>query len=115
MQYRARAAIDIVFADRKLGATCADLQQSRKRWGQNATIVQRRLATLMAAETMADVVTVPGHFHALKGPRHGQYALNLWGPYRLVFEPLRVPPQHVADLRAILAVRILEIVDYHGH
>lgn len=84
----------------------------------NCRIVQRRLASLLAAETLADMLGVPGRCHALKGDRAGQYAVHLWEPYRLVFEPadllLDRTPVGGLDIKQVTAIRILEIVDYHG-
>jgi proteic killer suppression protein len=48
----------------------------------------------------------------------GQFALDLWGPYRLIFEPANDPvPKSTdrgVDREQVTEVRILEIVDYHG-
>jgi proteic killer suppression protein len=60
---------------------------------------------------------VPGNCHPLKADRAGQFAMRLWGPQRLVFEPAEDPvPLTVEgqlDLREIRLIRILDIEDYH--
>jgi len=61
---------------------------------------------------------VPGRCHALREDRAGQFALDLWGPYRLIFEPDNDPlPKKEdggIDIAKVTSVRILEIADYHG-
>jgi proteic killer suppression protein len=78
-----------------------------------------RLASLLAAENLVDMDKVPGHCHALTEDRAGQFALDLWGPYRLIFEPANDPVPRTSDQGIdrpqVTQVRILEIADYHGH
>jgi len=111
-------AIEITFADKKLRESCSMEAACRRRFGENCRILQRRLATLLAAETLADMSTVPGRCHALNADRSGQYAVQLWGPFRLVFEPDHSPmpldPHGGIDISQVTKIRILEIVDYHG-
>lgn len=76
-------------------------------------VLRRRLAVLRAAPTLADVRGTPGRLHALGADRAGQYALDLRGPSRLVFEPLAGDGTGGPDEAAITAVRIIEVVDYH--
>lgn len=62
--------------------------------------------------------TLPGRCHELTGDRKGELAVDLRGPYRLVFEPADNPPpvkeDGGLDWRRVTAVRILEVEDYHG-
>jgi hypothetical protein len=48
----------------------------------------------------------------------GQFAMYLWGPYRLVFEPDHEPIPRLADgginLTEVTKVIIREVVNYHG-
>jgi proteic killer suppression protein len=59
----------------------------------------------------------PGHFHPLAGNRGGQYALDLRGSTRLVFQPDHDPPPTLPsggiDEAKVTAISILEVVDYH--
>jgi proteic killer suppression protein len=109
--------IEISFADRKLEKACSDDRDGAKRWGVNWKLVKRRLASLSAAETLADMSNAPGRCHALTADRAGQFALHLWEPYRLVFEPAnRVAARESnggVDYARVTAIRILEIVNYH--
>jgi proteic killer suppression protein len=61
-----------------------------------------KLARLHAAETLKDLMTLPGNrFEALKGDRRGQYSIRLNDQYRICFE-----------WNSNLADKV-EIVDYH--
>ncbi len=77
----------------------------------------RRLADLRDADTLEDVRHLPGKYHELTGTRKGQWACDLDQPYRLVFRPQEDPIATNEDGQyiwfEILAVEIIEIVDYH--
>ncbi len=53
----------------------------------------------------------------LRGDRHGQYAVDLVNPYRLVFQPTDDPVplkrDGGVDVDEVRAVTIIDIVDYH--
>lgn len=112
------AIIDIAFTDRKLQKVCSGDKEGQRRWGVNWPLLKRRLASLQAAQTLADMSNAPGRCHALTVDRAGQYALHLWEPYRLVFEPsqplLALRDDGSIDPKLVTSIRILEIVDYHG-
>ena len=110
--------IDITYADRRLEKSCSNEREGAKRWGENWRALKLRLASLLAAETLADMSNVPGRCHALTGDRAGQYAVSLSGPHRLVFEVADPASARDSegniDLNRVTAIRILEIVNYHG-
>lgn len=62
---------------------------------------------------------VPGECHVLTGDRAGQYATSISANYRLIFipdhDPLPMLPDGGTDRARVTAIRILEVVDYHGH
>lgn len=89
------------------------------RWGaENWSRLRRRLATLSAAPTLQDMEGVPGGCHQLRGDRTGEFAVNLWGSYRLVFAPNHDPLPELADggidRVRVTKITINEVVDYHG-
>jgi plasmid maintenance system killer protein len=111
--------IDRNWKSRKLEKTCASDSAGQRRWGaQNWRILQRRLATLDAAECLRDLENVPGGFHELKADRRGQFSLDLWGPMRLVFVPDHDPVPRVEDggidRSQVTRIQIIEVVNYHG-
>ena len=110
--------IDISWADRKLAKDCATDRAGVRRFGpQQWEALRRRLAVLRAAPTLADMRGTPGRLHPLGADRAAQYALDLRGPSRLVFEPDHEPlPEQPAgglDETKVTAIRIVEVVDYH--
>jgi toxin HigB-1 len=82
-------------------------------------VIKSRLASLLAAETLADMSNVPGRCHALTADRAGQFAVHLLEPYRLVFVPVvhqsASGPDGALDLKRVTAISILEIVNYHDN
>ena len=87
-----RTAIEISWSSRKLEKACSDDRQGRKQWGaDNWKLLKRRLAALLGAPTLADMDGAPGKCHPLHADRSGEFALSLWGSYRLIFEPANNP------------------------
>ena len=72
----------------------------------------------MFAPTLADLRNTPGGFHPLSADRAGQFALNLWRQYRLIFEPYGEPIPRKQDggidESKVTSIAIEGIVDYHG-
>jgi toxin HigB-1 len=62
--------------------------------------------------------TLPGKCHALSGDRAGEFAVGLWGSYRLIFAPDHDPlprlPDGGIDTAHVTSIVIREVVDYHG-
>ena len=112
--------MEIIFRSPKLQKECSVERESVRRWGaQNAKKIRQRLADLQAAETLADVSTLPpARCHQLRGNRAGQFAVDVHQPYRLILEPVNDPVPMKEDgsinLTKVTRVRILEVEDYHG-
>ena len=70
-----------------------------------AAKIQQRIEEICAALSVEMLIQFHiGRCHPLTGDRKGQYAMDLTHPYRLVFEKRN---------DRLVAVEILEIVDYH--
>jgi toxin HigB-1 len=117
---RVRAeAIDISWSSSKLEKKCADDLQGVRHWGaDNWRALKRRLAVLAAAPTLEDMEGVPGRCHQLVGDRAGQFAMDLRGPYRLIFEPDHNPLPRIGDggidRARVTKITIREVVNYHA-
>lgn len=89
----------------------------RKRCRNASGKLKQRLDDILAADNMAVLETLPGHFHPLTANRAGQWACSLEEPYRLVFKPLGNPLPVSTDGRLdttkVVAVSIVEVVNYH--
>jgi toxin HigB-1 len=111
--------IDIDWSDRKLQKSCSTDKDGRRTFGADQwKVLKRRLVSLEAAPTLADMVGVPGNFHQLSADRAGQFTLDLRGSYRLILFPNHDPVPQLADggiNRALVTkIVITEVVDYHG-
>ena len=111
--------IEIAWADPKMGRTAAGESLALRTWGKDRwTVIKRRVASLAAAPTLADMRGVPGRFHQLTGDHAHQFALTINANERLVFEsdhnPLPTLPDGGVDLAAVTRIRIIELVDYHA-
>ena len=111
--------MDILFITQHLKKEFTDPKKLLKVHGAKRTkIIKRRMATLRAADSLVDLRLLPGHCHELTGDRAGQITIALDGPYRLIFEPANEPVPRLQDggldWDRVTAIRILEVVDYHG-
>jgi proteic killer suppression protein len=111
--------IDISWADGKLEKQCATDKAGLRRWGADHwKLLKRRLASLAAAPTLAAMDGVPGRCHQLSAGRAGEFAVSLWGAFRLVFVPDHDPVPTLddggIDRDRVTAISITEVVDYHG-
>lgn len=111
--------IDIAWSDRKLAKTCASDRVGQRTWGADHwKLLKRRLASLEAAPTLADMDGVPGRCHPLRADRRSEFAVTLWGSYRLVFvadhDPMPTFADGGIDLTRVTRILIREVVDYHG-
>src|SRR3954452_19944042 len=96
--WRRTITIDISWRNRKLEKTIASARTAQATYGADGfKLLRRRLAALAAAPTLGDLEGTPGNLHPLTGARSGQFALNLAGGARLVFEPDHDPLPVLAD------------------
>lgn len=108
--------MDIEFSSPELQSLCEQQRLMTKQLGDNSSRKLRtRLADLRAAANVAELSS--GRPHPLKGDRAGQFALELHGGKRLVFEPANNPvptrQDHSIAWDLVTKVRIVFIGDYH--
>ena len=108
--------MEINFKDKKLWELCEQRSTAERKLGSPcARKLRSRLADLQAARCVTDLV--PGRPHPLGGDRAGQFAVDLEGGRRLVFEPDHnpVPTKEDGgiDWSRIARVRIIYVGDYH--
>ncbi len=89
--------------------------QGRQMGAVGARELRTRLSELQAAPSVLQLVT--GRPHPLRGVRDGQFAVDLDGGRRLVFQPSDVPPPTRDDggiaWERVSAIEIVFIGDYH--
>lgn len=115
-----RVVIEISWSSRKMEKSCSDDRQGARAWGaEQWKVLKMRLVSLRAAPTLADMQGVFGNCHPLRADRAGEYAIDLRGPYRLIFEAYHDPvPQRDdggIDITRVTNIRIKEVDNYHGN
>ena len=106
----------ILFENDDLESLCANERRQKRELGATcAKKLRTRLADLMAAARVSDLVA--GRPHPLRKDREGQFAVDLEGGRRLVFEPADDPVPRRDDAaiawERVTEVRIVYIGDYH--
>ena len=104
------------FRDERLRKLCERKRLMVRKLGDaSARKLRARLEDLHSVANVGELVT--GRPHPLKGDRSGQFALELHGGHRLVFEPTRRPPPESPgggiDWHAVDDVTIVHVGDYH--
>ena len=111
--------MDITFKNEKLARIFNSGKNLVREYGsENARLIKRRMAVLVAASCLDEVpYRPPERRHELTENREGQFAVDLKHPYRLVFKPshstLPRKTDGGLDLRRITAITIIEVEDYH--
>ena len=108
----------IDFLNQKDKAFFENSKQVVKMYGaESAKKLKTRLDDLDAAQSMEDMSQLPGHWEELKRDRVGQFSARLHGGWRLIVKPQIDPPPTKPDggldWRAIDAIHIIEVMDYH--
>lgn len=110
--------MDFSFASKRLDKELSDEKTMRRTYGERARPLQNRLATLRAAEKLADVPKGPPDWlEQLRADRDEQFSVVLTRNWRLIFEVDHDPIPRLddggIDLERVTAIRLLEVVDYH--
>ena len=114
-------AIQVWYRTNKLKKIASNQKKRLKELGEiRAKNFEKRISELKAANCLEDLRYLPqAGIHELTGNRKGQFAANLSGNYRLIFEPMNDPEPRKGDggwdWTAITIVEITEITDYHGN
>ncbi|MBZ5671376.1 MAG: killer suppression protein HigA [Acidobacteriia bacterium] len=113
--------MQIRFKTRRFEKAANSESLGNRDWGlRRATKIRQRLAELAAANTLADMSTLPPpRCHQLREDLDEQFAVDISRNQRLVFEvdhnPIPRKPDEGIDLAQVTAIVILRIEDYHGH
>lgn len=109
--------MELSFRNRKIEKTCTSEKEMKKALPPNrARVLKIRLRQLSESPVLEDLRGQPGSCHELTQDRAGQLAISLDGLFRLIFEPVEpIPrkPDGGLDWNEVVAVEIIEIVDYH--
>ncbi|WP_454852759.1 type II toxin-antitoxin system RelE/ParE family toxin [Rhizobium binxianense] len=110
--------MQIDFASSKLRRKLASSTELQKAFGVLSKRIKMRLDVLEQANNLGDVPTDPPcRCHQLDGEWKGSFAVDISGNWRLIFKPDHDPiptrDDGGIDLAAVVAIWILDIVDYH--
>lgn len=110
--------MEVTFARSKEHKLCNSASKLRGEYGPRmAELIQERLASLVAAESLAVLRNLPGRCHELTGDLKGYLALDLVHPNRLVFRPTEDPLPELKggglDWDGVHGVEVWRIGDYH--
>jgi plasmid maintenance system killer protein len=109
--------MELGYRSRKVQKLCTSRAEMERRLGSAmAAKLAQRISELLAVESLADLVMLPGpRCHELGADRDGQISLDLVHPMRLIIEPADESPPTKADgglnWRRVTAVVIVEIAD----
>ena len=109
--------MDISFRNRRIEKICTSEKEMRKSLPSNRErVLKVRIRQLTESPTLEGLRGQPGNCHELTQDRAGQLAISLDGLFRLIFEPTEPIPRKSdggLNWNEVVAVEIIEIVDYH--
>jgi proteic killer suppression protein len=108
----------VEFVDTRLKRLCEDRSARQRQWQKAAADkLATRLDDLAAAAHLEVLRSLPGKWEELLGDRKGQLSCRLDKKVRLVIRPTKQPPPAKPDggldWRAVDAVTVLEVENYH--
>lgn len=108
----------IKYRKNKLRKQLSNVSEIKKAFGVNAKRVISRLDDIIASPNLALLIQIPAaNCHSLSGDRKGEWAVDISGNYRLIFEITHNPIPETEDgsINTLLVtdICILGIVDYH--
>jgi proteic killer suppression protein len=110
--------VKITYKTNKLERQLTVAKEMQKAFGTMAKKVNQRMKELRASSNLEVMKTIPAaNCHELKGDRQGEFAVNISGNYRIIFEPdhdpLPLKEDNSIDCIRIIDIRILGTEDYH--
>lgn len=106
--------MDISFKNKRLEKVFNSTKELNKAYGILARKIMVRMAILKGAANLKMVPSArPERRHKLSGDRKGQWAVDLDGNNRLIFEPVTDKKPNEIELEEVTAIKILEVGDYH--
>ncbi len=108
----------IAFKTNKLEKKLTEAKEMHKAFGTMAKKVNQRMQELISSQNLEILKCIPAaNCHELKGDRKGEFAVDISGNYRIIFEldhnPVPVKEDNSIDSIRITDIKILGTEDYH--
>ncbi|WP_423129819.1 type II toxin-antitoxin system RelE/ParE family toxin [Gaoshiqia sp. Z1-71] len=108
----------IAYKTSKLEKQLTVAKEMQKAFGTMAKKVNQRIKEITASANIEVLKTIPAaRCHELKGDKKGQFAVDISGNYRIIFEPdqnpIPVRDDNSIDCIKITDIKILGTEDYH--
>lgn len=99
---------------KKLTRILNDPKLLKKEYGELADRIKQRLDDFDAAQNLSQIPSdPPPRCHPLKGDRKKEFAVDINGNYRIVFEGYDVNDNLSVNKSEIVTIQIISIEDYH--
>lgn len=110
--------MNITYSSNKIRKNLSSPSEIQKTFGTMAKKVQSRLDDIIASPNLKVLMQIPAaNCHALSGKRAGEWALDISGNYRMIFEINHdpIPKKENGEIETIEVtdIRITETTDYH--
>ena len=108
----------IEYQSNKLKKQLSNASEIKKAFGANAKRISSRLDDIVASPNLSVLIQIPAaNCHSLTSNRKGEWALDVSGNYRMIFEiahkPIPLNDDGTLNPYLVTDICILEIVDYH--
>lgn len=109
--------MEVEYESTRLEVLFSDQRRLRRTYGDACVKkLRNRMSSIWAAPTLEHLGRMPGGLHPLSGNRHGQFAMDLDGGWRLILrprEPVPLRPDGGVDRTLVAAVVIVEISQHY--
>lgn len=110
--------MEVSFGSNKLKKQMSSASEIKRAFGVFAKKIQQRLDEMLTSPNLAVLRKIPAaNCHPLKGNLQGEWAVDISGNYRIIFEPDQDPLPRMEngeiEIIKITDIKILRTTDYH--
>lgn len=110
--------MEVEYSSNRLKKQLSSPGDIKKSFGNMAKKVASRLDDIAASDNLSILCQIPAaNCHPLTGDRIGQWALDISGNFRMIFEiannPIPLKEDKSVDKILVTIIEIVEITDYH--
>ncbi len=110
--------MEIDYGNNKLRKQLSNASEIKKAFGISAKKISLRLDEIQASPNLAGLMQIPAaNCHPLSGNRSGEWALDISGNHRMIFEishdPVPLNDDGSVFTIMVTSIRIVETTDYH--